>query len=299
MKVALLIATLLAGSALAVPIFAEDKAVPDFSGVWARTAIFGFEMPPSGAGPLRNLQRRRDGTSDASVPVGDYKSSVLKPEAAEIVRKKGLISLAGLDYPDPSNQCRPMSTPYIMRVQEIELLQQKHQVTILYMQDHHVRRVRLNGAHPARPTPTWNGDSVGHYEGDTLVVDTIALKTGPVAVIDAYGTPHSDALHVVERYRLIDREAAEAATARSGREYGQPAAAPTGDGLFADFEYKGKALQVEFTVEDEKVFTTPWTGLVTLWHATNDWEEHVCAENLKEYYDGTDTEAPQAAKPDF
>ena len=49
-------------------------------------------------------------------------------------------------------------------------------------------------------TPAWYGDSVGHYEGDTLVIDTVGIKVGPFAMVDMYGTPHSAALHVVERY---------------------------------------------------------------------------------------------------
>ena len=63
-----------------------------------------------------------------------------------------------------------MVAPLIYRVQEMQLLQQKDQVTLIYMQDHEVRRVRLNATHPARVTPTWHGDSIGHYERDTLVV---------------------------------------------------------------------------------------------------------------------------------
>jgi hypothetical protein len=57
--------------------------------------------------------------------------------------------------------------------------------------------VRLNEPHPTRLTPSWYGDSVGHYEGDTLVIDTIGVKVGPFAMADMYGTPHSPALDVV------------------------------------------------------------------------------------------------------
>jgi hypothetical protein len=56
-------------------------------------------------------------------------------------------------------------------------------------------------------TPSWYGDSVGHYERDTLVIDTVGVKTGPLATADWLGTPFTRALHVVERYRLIDYEA--------------------------------------------------------------------------------------------
>src|SRR6516165_9695292 len=61
-----------------------------------------------------------------------------------------------------------------------------------------------NDAHSEYPAPTWQGESVGHYEGDTLVIDTIGQKVGPLSMVDMYGTPFSAALHDIERYRLID-----------------------------------------------------------------------------------------------
>jgi hypothetical protein len=74
----------------------------------------------------------------------------------------------------------------------------------------------MNQPHAAQVLPSWYGDSVGHYEGDTLVIDTVGIKIG-VAMIDWYGTPHTQALHVVERYRLIDYEAAKEAQERALR----------------------------------------------------------------------------------
>ena len=58
------------------------------------------------------------------------------------------------------------------------------------------------------------GHSVGHYEGDTLVVDTIGIEIGPYTMVDRFGTPQSEAMHVIERYRLIDDEEARAAQER-------------------------------------------------------------------------------------
>jgi hypothetical protein len=83
-----------------------------------------------------------------------------------------------------------------------------------------VRRVRLNQPHPARVTLSWYDDSVGHYEGDTLIIDTIGVKRGPYPMLDVYGTPFSDALHVVERYRLA--EYAVAKTAITGKPRSTP-----------------------------------------------------------------------------
>ena len=63
--------------------------------------------------------------------------------------------------------------------------------------------MRLNQTHPANVAPSWYGDSVGHYEGDTLVIDTVGVKVGPFAMLDMFGTPFTEALHVIERYRLL------------------------------------------------------------------------------------------------
>jgi hypothetical protein len=66
-----------------------------------------------------------------------------------------------------------------------------------------VRRVWLNESHPQPLTPSLYGDSVGHYEGDTLVIDTVGVRTDrPYAMIDLFGTPYTKSLHIVERYRL-------------------------------------------------------------------------------------------------
>src|SRR5579872_3877500 len=133
-------------------------ATPDLSGFWSR-ATFGFEPPFSGPGPIRNLMRRANGTADARRVMGDYNSPILKPAAAALIRKRGNISLAGNDYPTPSNQCWPMVAPYIFRVQGMEVLQQKDHITLIYMQDHQFREIRLNAQHPAHVTPSWHGDS--------------------------------------------------------------------------------------------------------------------------------------------
>jgi hypothetical protein len=152
--------------------------IPDLSGLWARPYI-GFEPALSGPGPISNRSRVR-GQSNLSQFVGDYASPILKPRAAEIVKRHGEIELSGTAAPNPSNQCLPMSPPDILQRQQIQLLQQDHQITILYAEDHQVRRVRLNSRHPERVNPSWYGDSIGHFEDDTLVVDTIGIKWGRI-----------------------------------------------------------------------------------------------------------------------
>jgi hypothetical protein len=264
-------------------------SIPDFSGIWVHS-IPGFEPLPSGPTSLVN-RSRRNGVSNLLELVGDYTNPILKPEAAEVVKKHGEISLRGIGYPTPRNQCWPGGVPFAFSSGATQLLQQPHKIAILYNYDHQVRQVRLNQSHPAEVTPSWYGDSVGHYEGDTLIIDTVGIKVGPFAMVDWYGTPHTEALHVVERYRMLDYGAAKEGFERDAKE-NQVALG------IRDPSYRGKFLQVQFTVEDKGVFTTPWTATMTYGRSRDDWAEAVCAENIQ-WYSGKNAAVPQADKPDF
>jgi hypothetical protein len=101
---------------------------------------------------------------------------------------------------------------------QVEIVQTKEEVLILSPQDQSVRHIRLNRSHPRQVAPSWLGDSVGHYEGNTLVVDTIGFKVGPLSVVDRYGTPYSDKLHLIERFRLIDAAALRSAVQQEDKE---------------------------------------------------------------------------------
>jgi len=192
--------------------------------------------------------------------VGDYTNPILKPEAAETVKKFGEMSLAGVTYPNPANQCWPEPVPFIYKSFGLQILQGNDHITMLYDADHQVRHVRMNQPHPAKLTPSWYGDSVGHYEGDTLVIDTVGERTErPYAMLDLYGTPYTKALHVVERYRLIDYDAAKDGLERDAKE-NQTAAGRV------DPSYRGKHLQLQFTVEDEGVAEIDGTA----WKVTRD-----------------------------
>lgn len=291
----LMLTAVASAAVLAAP--GEAQTVPDLSGTWARMT-FGVEPPSSGPGAIVNLTRTKEGRSDGTQLVGDHKNPILKPEAAEVVRRQGEYSKTGNAFPDPANQCAPQGPPYILRQQELMMMQEKDQVTIAYMLDGHVRRIRLNSSHPANVKPSWTGDSIGHYEGDTLVVDTVGMKVGPVTMSDQFGTPQSEAMHVVERYRVVDYAAAKAAFDANEKDFGRVDTA-NGNGVFIDFDYRGKGLQLEFTVEDPNVFTAKWGAKVTYLRAGGIWQEQVCAENTREYYDDADTKIPVAARPDF
>jgi hypothetical protein len=291
-----LIAGAVAASMLAWPALAADSTIPDFSGLWGRNA-FNFEPLPSGPRPVTNLKRLPNGAGDPNQLVGDYRNPILKPEAAEVVRQKGEISKTGADYPDPSNHCAPYAPPFTFAMQlGMQVLQAKDRITMIYNQDDQVRHVRLNASHPAHVTPSAMGDSIGHYEGDTLVIDTVGVKVSPIAMIDRYGTPHSDALHLVERYRLVDYETAKEAAERHMKEDGP---AGVNGNVAVDPDYKGKGLQLQFTIEDPKVLTAPLSAAITYRRIRGPWTEQVCAENSFEYYSGKATAIPTADKPDF
>lgn len=286
------------------------SAIPDFSGVWVHGSIPGFEPLASGPTSLINRSRRplprllRDMAIDwpaAAAPppqhgvgnilelVGDYTNPILKPHAAEVVKKFGEISSAGLGYPTPRTQCWPGGVPFVFTSGAIQILQEPGRIAILYNYDHQVRHVRMNEAHPPRVAASWYGDSVGRYENDTLVIDTVGIKNGPFGMVDWYGTPHTEALHVVERYRLIDYEAAKEAWQRDAEENFRAQPVPS---------YRGTYLQLQFTVDDDGVFTSPWTATMTYGRDRADWVEAVCAENIQ-WYSGKEAAVPQADKPDF
>ena len=284
--------------------FAEARAqsaasIPDLSGTWARQA-FAFEPPSAGIGPIQNLVRRPNGGINLSMLVGDYMNPMLKPAAAERLKQLGEISRTGANFPDPSNQCAIHPAPYVLASQRhMRMLQQKNEVLIVYEQDQQVRRVRLNAQHPEHVTPSWPGDSIGHYEGDTLVVDTTGFKVGPVSMVDIYGTPYTEALHLVERYRLVDYDVAKRATELAIKDSGYAAPGAINEGVMFDPDYMGKGIQVQFTVEDPNMFTTPWSAAVTYRRSKSTWVEYACAENTREYYANRDTAVPHADTPDF
>jgi len=315
------IAASAAAALFSSPVLAQQPgqgtaSVPDFSGIWGHLVFPDVEPPLSGAGPVRNLSRvtievartlapyngaatagaATNGVSNISELVGDFTNPILKPAAAAVVKQHGEISKKKLAYPTPSNQCWPGGVPFVFWNLGMQMLQQKDKVTILYANDYAVRHVYLIRAHPAHVTPSSYGDSVGHYEGDTLVIDTVGIKVGPFAMVDMYGTPHTEALHVVERYQLLDHESANESEERGERENFRVLVSDTG--LARNPSDKGPGLLLEFTVEDPGVFTTPWSARITYRRPRGSWPEFVCAESTSDHT-GRTIDLPRADKPDF
>src|SRR5882724_6583735 len=284
--VALAAAAIAPGSGRSAP---AGAAIPDFGGVWDHPGLPGFEPLASGPTSLVNLSRREGNVSNNMQLVGDYKNPILKPQTAQTVKKFGDMSLAHIGYPTPRNQCWPGGVPFEFINNGLMMLQKPDEILVIYRGGPQVRHIRMNQSHPAKLTPSWYGDSVGHYEGDTLVVDTVGVKIGPFAMVDIFGTPHSEALHLIERYRLIGGEAASKAVPTSRTPFGNE----------IDPDTRKDGLQVEFTVEDKGTFTMPWSARVTYRPLLGEWQEVVCAENNGIYSSYDWGRILHADRPDF
>jgi len=298
MKCKALLCSVVAAAAVAGPAFAGDGVSEMLEVRWGKNA-FNFEGMPTGAQPLKNLSRRPDGTANAGRLVGDYNNPILKPEAAAVVKQKGEFAIAGRGFANSQDQCRPIAPPFTFAMQLgfVMLPTTSGDISIVYDQNANVRHVRMNAAHPANLARSSMGDSVGHWEGDTLVVDTVGVKVDPFTSVDRFGTPQSDEMHVVERYRLVDGVAAKTAQEAYEKSEGTVGGGGRVAGYTSDTSLKG--LQLEVTMEDPKVFTAPLVALVTYRRLVTQWQEQVCADNPIEHYKGEWIGLPQAAHPDF
>ena len=275
-------------TALAVPAWGQTAepskgsahgaaSIPNLTGSWNHPAFPWFEPPASGPGPITNRSRwpqmpqtmggsaavppTKEGVSNYDRLVGDYTNPILRPWAAEVVKKFGEISQKGITYPNPSNQCWPEPMPFIYKQFLVLLIQKPDEVLLYYNGNGDIRHVRLNQPHRTPLTPAWYGDSVGHYEGDTLVIDTIGMNDR--TFVDNYRTPHTEKLHVVERWKMIEG---------------------------------GTAMEASFTVDDPNTFYEPWSGVRRYRRVKQEMLEEVCAENNTQLFD---YHIPIADKPDF
>ena len=272
----------------------SSAPVPDFSGVWRHGSLPWLIPPASGPGPITNRSRRKDGgQSNYGELVGDYTNPILQPWASEVVKKKGELSLAGVTYPNAANQCWPEPVPFLFKHMAMQMLQLPNRIVMLFSEDQEVRQVRLNQSRPAQVKPSWHGDAVGRYEGETLVIDTVGMKADhPYPMIDLFGTPYTDKLHVVERHRLRDYEEIKDTLQRGVKENWRPAGPPNPN-------YKDKYLQIDFTIEDPGAYTTPWTAHMIYLRDRGEWPEVICAENTFGFHYNKDIGFPTAKRPDF
>jgi hypothetical protein len=258
--------------AWAIPVVAQDKATPP-----------NFAPNPSvgwiGQGGIRPVPGTVAGLAqDPKYPfvpngtgqqptyrLADLSHPNLKPWVKEIMKKDNDEVIAGKIAFTAGSSCTLAGVPAFLTLggnnNPYRFIQTPKEVRIFRDADSQVRRVYLNVPHSANPTPSWYGESVGHYEGDTLVIDTIGLNTK--TFVDYYRTPHTEKLHVVERWRMVE---------------------------------DGKAMEVVFKVEDPDTFYEPWTAMRRFRRVDQPYVEQICAEGNRNLFD---YKIPVANKPDF
>ena len=250
---------------------------PDSNTAWIATGQ-EFMPPPSGPGPIAADPAHKPKPGQPAFRVADLSNPILQPWAREELRKANERALSGKAAYTPKERCWPIGVPgfLLYPVFPVYFLQTPKEVVLIWAEDHQVRHVYLNQQHSAKVTPSWFGESVGRYEGDTLVVDTIGMNGR--TFVDNYRTPHTDKLHVVERFRMIDG---------------------------------GKTLEAKVHVEDEGAFTTPWDAVQHYRRigASGDatdprvpkgpLEEMACAENNGDIFNEGLEPIPTAMRPDF
>jgi hypothetical protein len=191
------------------PVFTPNPSAGWFS--YSRARI----PPASGPGPVRPDPKHPHVTNDdfrvsaarPTVAVGDPDSPILQPWAREKVRERNERVLSGKAYVSRGASCWPGGVLGFIRspmTRPMYIIQAPSVVAMVKTSFNDVRHIYLAGKHSENVKTSWYGESIGHYEGDTLVVDTIGLDDR--TSVDEFGTPHTKQLHVIERWHLIDSE---------------------------------------------------------------------------------------------
>jgi hypothetical protein len=289
-SLAAIAATLYATAAFAVPDFAPtpSSAWYSYSREW---------MPPAkGAGPVMQDKAHPRVSNDdfratgqqPTPPVSDLSNPILQPWAADALRKLNAETLSGKFFISQLATCRPLGAlafDLSPMTRPMFIVQSPKEVLLINESFGEVRHIYLTDKHRADIKPSWEGDSIGHYEGDTLVIDTVGFNDR--TYVDGFKTPHTTQLHTVERFQLVDG---------------------------------GKELQVDVHVEDPGAFTRPWDAVmryrkfelvaerakqagvqlaVLATPEAGPLNEAICADSPNSLMFAPGYAVPQANKPDF
>jgi hypothetical protein len=210
-----------------------SAATPDITGLWSRLRSEGASA--------RGYQPLFFEFSKTELPMTPWARA--KYETARKTYRESAKNV--LD--DPLLQCFPPGLPRIYLLPHpMQIVQIPGQVIMLFEYDHFIRRIFTDGrTHDLSQGPLWMGDSIGHWEGDTLVTDAIGFNDK--TLLDRVGHPHSDQLHLTERIRKIDP----------------------------------RTMEIDFTLEDAKAYEKSW-GAKLVFELRPDWKvmEQVCEDNV-------------------
>jgi carboxypeptidase family protein len=200
-------------------------------------------LPPAPTGPA---PRTRDGKPDLNgVWLPSLPRVAVQPEPLPWAEKIAHERQENFAKDIPSSHCLPLGVTFTGLIFPMKFVQTPSLLVVLD-EANPTRQIFLDGrAHPKDVNPSFMGHSVGHWEGTTLVVDTVGLNDR--TWIDLSGLPHTEMLHVVERFRRID----------AGH------------------------LETEIAIDDPGAFRNNWTMKKVTSLAPKDFDllEFVCAEN--------------------
>ena len=220
-----------------------DRSATGVSGIWKMQGYVGSTHPP---------RERVARTVDGKLPP-------LLPWAAELLEKRLTDAEHDRIFPNTASRCLPEGVPYILFSAvdgPVQILETPGQVTFISEEMNEIWFIHMDVAHMADVEPSFHGESVGHWEGATLVVDTVGLSER--TTLDQVGMPHTTALHVVTRFRRVDPQTLEALV----------------------------------TIDDPKTFTAPWTRRVVYKRAAAD--ERIAEDVCDNQRNGIDAEGFQS-----
>ena len=241
---------------------AAVAALASSSAAIAQTAKTGetksrAQAPPADlSGVWRRSRRAPDKTRKYTIYELAFSLTSEKPPMTPWAEEKfkankpnvGPNSVSITESNDPILQCFPPGVPriYLIRGEPVEIENLPGRVLMLYEYDHYVRNIRTDGREHTKDLPgTWMGDSIGKWDGDTLIVDTTGFNDK--TWLDNEGHPHTEDLRVVERIRRVNHD----------------------------------TLTIDTTIEDPKAYTKPWGGHA-IYELKPGWNlgEMVCADNI-------------------
>ncbi len=252
----------------AVPNFAPDDSTSWFPD---RPDGDDFLPPETGPGPVMSDPAHPyvpNGRGQPTYRIADVTNPNLMPWVVDALKKANDNVLHGGIPFSARERCWPGGVPefdVFRRVAPFFIIQTPREVVMVQRGDMQTRHIYLDVPHRANPKPSWYGDSIGHYEGDTLIVDTIGQNDK--TYVDNYMTPHTTQIHVVERFRMIDG---------------------------------GKTLEIKVEVDDPGAFKQPWraSNRFKRYDEGPMWE-NVCAENNFDFLGYRVAPIPEAKTPDF
>jgi hypothetical protein len=233
---------------LSAPVPRASNGKPDLSGVWEAQASEPGEVrrvirDPNQVDPAIDLQTASKYFMNI---FADFKpgEEPMRPEAAAILRPR----MQAMGKDGPTSHCLPGGIPFSMLITPFKMIQTPVEIVVLPEDNNPPRQIYTDGRKlPTDPDPSWMGYSIGQWQGDTLVVDTIGFNDR--TWLDALGHPRSESMHLVERFRRLD--------------FGH--------------------MEIELTIDDPKMYTRPFNVKFPLrLMPDTDIFESVCAENERD-----------------